>query len=286
MSSRVLIAGCGYVGSQLGLELTALGHQVWGLRRSVDGLPPPIAGFPGDLLIPSSLSNLPQKLDVVVYAAAPLAADDASYQATYATGVRNLLAALVEQRQHPRRLLFSSSTGVYGQSDGQWVDETSVVEPARTSGQCVLEGEAIVRAAPFPSTIVRFSGIYGPDRVRMIEQVRDGQALLRPGLPSWTNRIHRDDCAGVLTYLTLLAEPGPLYVASDSEPIPYNEMLRWLAKQLAVALPAPDDRASSGTRTHGQNKRCRNARLLASGYRLRYPTFREGYSALLKQTAS
>lgn len=280
---RVLIAGCGYVGTELGRVLAAAGHQVWGLRRRSAALSPAVTPWPADLADPATLRDLPPRLDGVVYAAAADRSDDAAYAAIYHHGLAHLLDALVAQGQRPRRVVFVSSTSVYGQEHGEWVDEDSPAEPERALSRHLLAGEALLGHAPFPGTVVRLSGIYGPGRTRLIEQVRSGAARLQEGPPAFTNRIHRDDCAGLLAHLLTRAGAQPLYLGSDSDPAPHNDVLLWLATQLGCEL-APASDATPGSTLHrsGQNKRCSNRRLLASGYRLLYPTFREGYGALLQ----
>src|SRR5690606_24982960 len=99
-----------------------------------------------------------------------------------------------------RRVLFASSTAVYGQDDGSWVDETSPTEPRRFTGRCLLEAEALLAGSGLGFSNVRFAGIYGPGRGRLLSQVLDGSAVFGSE-PHITNRIHRDDCAGFLQHL-------------------------------------------------------------------------------------
>lgn len=279
--ANVLIAGCGYVGTALGNQLVAHGHTVWGLRRRPVTLPPSIRPFAADLTSPKTLQTLPPALDVVFYTAAADTQDDAAYRAVYVEGLRNLLDALLFQRQHPRRVLFTSSTGVHAQSCGEWVDETSPAEPADCAGIRLLEGERLLLEGPFPATVLRLGGIYGPGRAGPIDRVRLGDVVGDDGSPVYFNRIHRDDCAGALHHLMTLSQPDHLYLGVDHEPAEQGTVVGWLAEQLDVLLPRQGE--SSGLRTprHNTNKRCRNARLVASGYVFRYPTFREGYAALL-----
>jgi nucleoside-diphosphate-sugar epimerase len=279
--AHILIAGCGYVGTALGMRLAAAGHVVWGLRRSAEGLPSGLQCVAADLTAPATLQDLPPALDVVFYTAAPNGADDAAYRAIYVDGLRHLLEALVRQHQSPQRVLFTSSTAVYAQSAGEWVDETSSADPRHFTGSRVLEGERLLLGGPFPATVIRFGGIYGPGRTSLIQRVRQGLAPCREGPPLYTNRIHRDDCAGALHHLMTLPKPDSLYIGVDHEPADQCDVLRWLAGQLGV--PAPRVEASSGTdtRRHRTNKRCRNAKLVASGYVFCYPTFRQGYATLL-----
>lgn len=279
--ANVLIAGCGYVGTALGNRLAAEGHTVWGLRRRPVTLPPSVRPFAADLTSPKTLQTLPPALDVVFYTAAADSQDDAAYRAVYVEGLRNLLDALLLQHQHPRRVLFTSSTGVYAQSCGEWVDETSPAEPADCAGIRLLEGERLLLEGPFPATVLRLGGIYGPGRAGLIEKVRLGRAVCGDGSPVYFNRIHRDDCAGALRHLMTLPHPEPLYLGVDHEPAELAAVLYWLAEQLGVPPPRQGESLRLRMPRHGSNKRCRNARLVASGYVFRYPTFREGYTALL-----
>jgi nucleoside-diphosphate-sugar epimerase len=281
--ANVLIAGCGYVGTALGMRLAAAGHVVWGMRRAAEGLPPGIRHLGGDLTVPETLQNLPPALDVVCYTAAPNGADEAAYRAIYVDGLRQLLEALVRQQQSPRRVLLTSSTAVYAQSTGEWVDETSPTEPTHFTGRCVLEGERVLLAGPFPATVLRFGGIYGPGRTSLIERVRQGLATCRDGPPLYTNRIHRDDCAGALHHLLTLPPSESLYIGVDHEPADQCSVLRWLAVQLGAPSPRVETSTNLDTRRQRTNKRCRNTKLVASGYIFRYPTFREGYAALLAE---
>jgi nucleoside-diphosphate-sugar epimerase len=279
--AHILIAGCGYVGTTLGLRLAAAGHVVWGLRRSAEGLPPGIRYVEADLTAPETLQELPPALDTVFYTAAPNGSDDAAYRAIYVDGLGYLLEALVRQRQSPRRILFSSSTAVYAQSTGEWVNETSPAEPRHFSGRRVLEGERLLLNGPFPATVMRFGGIYGPGRTSLIERVRQCLATCRDGPPLYTNRIHLDDCAGALEHLLTLPEPEAIYLGVDHEPADQCDVLRWLAAQLGAPSPRVEASPGADSRRHRTNKRCCNAKLVRSGYVYRYPTFREGYTALL-----
>jgi nucleoside-diphosphate-sugar epimerase len=279
--ANILIAGCGYVGSALGVRLAAVGHTVWGLRRSAEGLPPAIRHLEADLTTPETLRDLPPGLDAVFYTAAPNGTDEAAYRAIYVDGLRHVLEALRYQGQSPQRLFFTSSTAVYAQSTGVWIDETSPTEPTHFTGRRVLEGERLLLNGPFPATVIRFGGIYGPGRTSLMTRVRQGVAACREGPPLYTNRIHRDDCAGALQHLMTLPQPDAVYLGVDHEPADYCDVLRWLAVQLGAPPPQVEAMSGGDGRRHRTNKRCRNAKLVASGYVFRYPTYREGYTALL-----
>jgi nucleoside-diphosphate-sugar epimerase len=279
--ANILIAGCGYVGTALGSLLAAEGHAVWGLRRHPATLPAGIRPLEADLTSPDTLRTLPPALDYIFYTAAPDTHDDAAYQAVYVEGLRNLLNALTLQQAHPRRIFLTSSTGVYGESSGNWVDEASPAQPAEFGGIRLLEGERLLLDGPFPATVLRLGGLYGPGRASLIEQVRHGQIAWDNESTVYFNRIHRDDAAGALRHLMALPAPHPIYVGVDHEPTTLAVLLDWLAEALGVPPTRPSESSKTRTARHPANKRCRNATLVASGYVFHYPTFREGYAALL-----
>ncbi|RIK92082.1 MAG: NAD(P)-dependent oxidoreductase [Proteobacteria bacterium] len=289
----MLVAGCGYVGGALASQLVAAGHAVFGLKRRPEGLPAGVAPLAADLAdrasLEAALAGVALPIDVVVYAAAADAGDDDAYRRAYVDGLRNLLGALRARGAAPRHVFFTSSTAVYAQDDGAVVDETSETAPADFRGARMLEAERVLAASGWPVTSLRLGGIYGPGRTRMIESVRSGRASIRPGPPRWGNRIHRDDAAGALAHLVALALRGeplpPLLVGVDDEPADEAVVLRWIASQLGVGEPPvreePAEPGARGARRAGSNKRCSNARLRATGYRFRHPSFREGYAAAL-----
>ncbi|HEX2486050.1 MAG TPA: NAD-dependent epimerase/dehydratase family protein [Myxococcota bacterium] len=270
---RVLIAGCGYVGSVLAARLAAAGHEVTGLRRRPDGLPAGVVPFAADLADPRSLRALSGPFDAVVYAAAPDRRDEAAYRAVYVDGVAHVAAAAAGAR-----FVLVSSTSVYGQDDGSEVDERSPTEPRELSGRLVLEGERRAREGAAGAVALRCGGIYGPGRTRLLDAARAGRLAASSTSVRWTNRIHRDDAAGALAHLLALPAPEPVYVGVDAEPAREDEVYRWLAAR--VGRPLPDARRADGERPV-RGKRCSSRRLLASGYRLSFPTFREGYGALV-----
>jgi nucleoside-diphosphate-sugar epimerase len=280
---NVLIAGCGYIGTALGSLLAAEGYTVWGLRRHPDTLPPDVHPVAADLTSPETLQALPQA-DWVFYTAAPDTHDEAAYRAVYVEGVRNLLQALTSQQIHPRRVFLTSSTGVYGESSGAWVDETSSTKPTEFAGMQLLQGERLLLEGPFPAGVLRLGGIYGPGRASLIDRVRRGEIAWSDDEPAvYFNRIHRDDAAGALRHLMMLSDPDPIYLGVDYEPTTMTVLLDWLAEALGVPPTRQSEASKVRTARHPANKRCRNAKLVASGYAFRFPTFREGYAVLLTE---
>lgn len=277
---KILIAGCGYVGSALAAELVAEGHDVWGLRRRFADVPAGVRPLEMDLSLPSDLGELPGGFEAIFYLVSPGGSDDALYRKAYVEGMTNLLERLDRDGQSPRRIFFASSTSVYAQKKGEWVDEESATEPTHFGGQRLLEAEAQLRASPFASSIVRFAGIYGPRRTRLVDRVRTGAAQYRKN--HYTNRIHRDDCVGVLRHLLAMPSPESLYVAVDNEPVDEQTLFNWLSGATGAPIPRAEPRGAA-PRRRGGNKRCRNTRLLESGYTFRFPNFRDGYTAVLAE---
>jgi len=280
VSRRILIAGCGYLGSALGVELAREGHEVWGLRRGAWQAPAGIRPLQADLTRTDSLSALPEGIDTVFYTAAAGSRDPVHYREVYLDGVGNLVRALAELGERPRRFLYTSSTSVYAQHRGEWVDEESVTRPTRETSEIVLLGERLLRSSGEGSVVLRLGGLYGPQRTGLVERVRRGEARLRPGPRHYTNRIHRDDAVAALLHLMELTEPAPIYLGVDSEPSDEAEVYRWLAQRLAVEPPQPAG-PDEAPRTRAGSKRCSNERLRATGFHFRYPSYREGYEALL-----
>ncbi len=279
---RTLIAGAGYIGTALGLRLVDAGHEVWALARNTEKLPLSFRRVTADLGQPESLKILPPGFHNVVYCASADARTDEAYVKAYVLGLSNLLHA-PSLGEAPQRLLFTSSTAVYGQSDGQWVDENSKAEPSHFSGKRLLEAEALLAASGLPYCIARLAGIYGPGRSRLIDSVRSGTASYAPETCEYTNRIHRDDAARCIQHLLELGSCEPVYVCADHEPAPRHQVIEWLAKQLGRLPPAPVNSSEVGAspRRNSSNKRCSNQRLVSSGYEFLYPSFRDGYAAMM-----
>ena len=230
---KVLIAGCGYVGTELGLTLARAGHEVCGLRRSPDRIPPPIRGIGADLSDPASLKVVPTDLDAVVYAASADASEPDAYRAAYVEGPRNLASTMPEGI----RTVFVSSTAVYGERWGAEVDGDTEPTPASFRGEILLEAEEQLRALSEETVVVRASGIYGPGRTRLVRMAAEGRQVD----DRWTNRIHRDDLAAVLLQVLDRPAPAATYLASDRRPARLHQVRRRPGS-------APRRRAAGGRR--------------------------------------
>jgi nucleoside-diphosphate-sugar epimerase len=277
IKEKCLIIGCGDIGQRLARQIAPLGYQVTGLRRSAVADLTYLRYHCGDVNNPADLQALlEENFSVIVISITPDEYTDAGYQRAYVTSCKNLLHTLDQQQRTPRLILFVSSTAVYAQNDGSWVDETSPCEPTSFSGRHLLEAEDLLRNSDHPYCIVRFSGIYGPGRNRLIEQVNQKRASAST---AFTNRIHVEDCAGFIAHLIEQGKYQPLepvYVATDSRPTPMIDIVSWIAKQSSV-----EDFLSPAVTNARGNKRLSNRLMLATGYQLRYESFEKGYQEML-----
>ncbi|MBT2502318.1 NAD-dependent epimerase/dehydratase family protein [Curtobacterium sp. ISL-83] len=277
---RIVIAGCGDLGIETGLRFAAAGHHVVGLRRRAELIPAPITGRSIDLR--REVPTIDPDTAVVVVAFAAGSRDVDEYRATYVDGLRNVLDGIAASGSDPR-VLVVSSTAVYDADDGSTVTEGTAARGGTPTADVLLEAEQLLRHRAPGAVLVRLSGIYGPGRERLIEQVRSGSARLapEPDRSPHTNRIHRDDAAQALVHLATTPDPAPLYLGTDDEPARLDDVLRFLADALDVPVPA---RAAASGRQTGGDKRLSNALLRSTGWAPRYPTFREGYRAVLAGT--
>ena len=288
---RVLIAGCGYVGLALGADLVRLGHEVFGLRRSLTaarelaaaGLRPLVA----DLAQPADLAQLPGPFDWVVQCAAAGGGGVEDYRRIYLAGSRHLIAALAGTPL--RKFVYTSSTGVYGQNDGSCVDETHPTEPATATGRVLLEAEQALLAAArqwsFPAVVLRVSGIYGPGRAHHLKQFLKNEARIEGAGDRYLNMIHRDDVAGAILAALQNGRPGEVYNAVDDEPVTLATFFHWLASRLGQGPPAWVAEDPPTTRKRGlTNKRVSNRKLrLELGYQFKHPNFRAGFATELQR---
>lgn len=283
---RVLIVGCGYVGMPLAEELVRQGHEVVGIRRSAEaaaalaaiGVEPCIT----DISDPA-FSRPTGRFDWVVFtAAAGRTQGNEGYRRLYLEGNRNLLAWLSDSP--PAKYVYTSSTSVYGQQDGSLVRENSPTEPeAGTALELVAAERLLFDAAAkrFPAVVLRVAGIYGPDRSRYLGAFIRNEVVMPGAGHRYLNMIHRDDVVGSILAALKNGRAGEAYNVVDQEPVTEIHFFTWLAETLGKYVPpfAPD--AGGGS---ANNKRVSNRRLtMELGYRLKYPTFRQGYTAEIKR---
>jgi len=272
-----LIIGCGYLGQRVAQRWLERGSPVAALTRgrtealTAAGIQPVL----GDVLDPASLRQLP-RADTVLYAVGMDRSSGRSFRDVYVEGLRNVLDAL----PLPQRFIYISSTSVYGQTDGEQVDETSPTEPREANGKVVLEAEQLLRTRLSSAIILRFAGIYGPGRIMRRAAIEKGEPLVGDA-GKWLNLIHVDDGAKAVLAAETCGQVGGTYLVADDEPVRRSEFYTHMA-ELLHAPPArfePVPPGSPPSPRDGGNRRAVNRRLRAElGVVLDFPSYRMGLS--------
>ena len=286
MTNRVVVLGCGYVGTELGRQLTDC--DVVGVRRSREGIETieqaGLTGVRADLTDPSTLEDVPDA-DVVVFAASSGGRGPDAAREVYVEGQQAALDHFSARADPPDRYVYTSSTGVYGDHDGAWVDEETPIDPVTEKTKVLAEAERIALDGAaergIDGTVARLAGLYGPDRYRL-ERYIEG-----PVTEGYLNMVHRHDAAGAIAHLLATdSARGNVVLVVDDEPISKWEFADWLAEACGVESPpkqttaerlADGDLSAAARRRIETSKRCRNDRLCDLGYEFKYPTFRDGY---------
>lgn len=272
---KVLIVGCGDLGCAVATQLLESGIKAIGLRRGIQQF----TGFEmirTDVTCPETLSVLSSiKPQIIIYCVAAGGQSDDEYRSAYVDGLRNVLAAQVDNHQL-KHVFFVSSTRVYGQNTELLIDESVEALPADFGGERLLEAEQLLSSLRGGGTVLRLSGIYGPGRLRMIRLAESPASWPKPN--TWSNRIHRDDAAAFIVFLVKQVIAGyklqPCYIVTDSNPVAQHEVLRWLAEKISVNIPEQMPPVAGG-------KRLDNSRMRATGFELKYHDYRAGYATLL-----
>jgi nucleoside-diphosphate-sugar epimerase len=279
--AKILIVGCGALGYQLAKLLADAGHVVTGLKRN----PPPgnhekFKYFRADITLAQDIAALDTDFEHVFFIVSADSRNESSYHDIYETGINNLLNKFAQARSQVP-WIFVSSTSVYGQNQGEWVDEHSQAQPDQGTSLKLLTAEQKLMAVNPANIVVRCSGIYGPGREYLLRMAKQTPSIQQHP-PYFTNRIHQRDCEGVLQFLLEQRLAGikleQCYLASDDDPAPLWDVISWLAGQMHCHPPLAKMTGHDGD----MNKRCRNDRLKKSGYSFLYPDYKAGYSELVQ----
>lgn len=270
-----LVVGCGYLGRRVALAWRDAGRRVLALTRgraealSALGLEPIV----GDVLDPKSLANLPE-VGPVLYAVGMDRKAGRSMREVYVDGLANVLKVL----RSTGPFVFVSSTSVYGQTDGSWVDETSPTEPLEQSGRVVLEAEQTLRQFRPDAIVLRFAGIYGPDRILRKQALLDGAPLVGDA-EKWLNLIHVQDGVAAVLAAEAKGVPGETYLIADDEPVRRRDFYTATAQLLG----APAAKFALPTALVVEtNRRIRNEKAKRElGFVPSATTYREGLSTSL-----
>ena len=278
---HIVIAGCGYLGQELARQALAAGHSVLGLTRSADSalalrresLPARDADLSDAAALARLAAECPGDTAVVHCAAGGKGGGPDTYRTVYLEGMRNLRAAF----PGAARLVFTSSTSVYAQTDGSLVSEDSPALPDRESGRLLRATEDETLAAG--GTVLRLAGIYGPGRSVLLRQFLAGESVIDvrtapPATPDgrWVNQIHRTDAAAALLMAATGALTPGIYNTADSTPMLQRTIYEELARRFA--RPLPPECAPDSTRKRGwTHKQAANSRLRAAGWQPHYPSW-------------
>ena len=268
--SRILIAGCGYVGEAAANLFHERGWQVQGWTASaasageLSDRPYPVRAV--DIADRAGVSANTQEFDVLLQCASSRGGDAEDYRRLYLEGARNLIDAFPAAT-----LVFTSSTSVYGQKDGSVVDESSVAEPTHEKGKILREAEELVLSNR--GIVARLGGIHGPGRSFFLSKFLSGEAVIEPN-DRFINQVHRDD---IVSALLLLAErrvecAGEIYNVVDDHPITLREAYTWLSSELKRPLP-PSGNPAAPRKRGENNKRVSNQKLRVLGWQPHYPSF-------------
>jgi len=273
---RILIAGCGYVGEAAADLFHQGGWEVEGWTASSESAEQlsskPYLVRAADISDAAAISTTRAEFDVVLQSASSGGGDAEKYRRVYLEGARNLIGAFPAAS-----LLFTSSTSVYAQKDGEIVNEAGPANPSHEKGRILREAEDVVLT--HGSIVARLGGIYGPGRSFLLRQFLAGEAVLDPQDNHFINQAHRDD---IVSALFLLAQHrselrGQIYNVVDNQPVLARDVYEWLSAHLHRPLP-PMGNAPVRRKRGDSNKRVSNQNLRALGWEPRYPTFQSAMS--------
>ena len=272
----ILIAGCGYLGERIAHLLHEAGEAVLGLTHSAESaerlsksVPFPVAACDiSDASAVDALATQPRtsEINTVIHCASSGRGGADAYRRVYLGGMKNLITAFPKATP-----IYTSSTSVYPQTDGSVVDETSPTDPDRETGQILRETEDLV--VQNGGLVARLAGIYGPERSFVLKNLLERKAGIEGGNGEGRilNQIHKDDAASALVQLMRKGCRGIYNVVDDTQ-ITQRACLEALAEKFG--LPVPPEVPPNPDRKRGwTNKAVSNAKLHATGWRPRYPSY-------------
>jgi nucleoside-diphosphate-sugar epimerase len=270
---HIQIVGAGYTGTRIARHFRDKKQKVWTVSRSAqksseDG----ITAVRADLTKPESLEKIPPA-HFIVLCPAPDTRSESDYRSVYLEGIGNYLSSL-KNKPRPNFILYLSSTAVWKEREGEWVDETAPADADSARGRILIDAERQVLECGLPSAVFRLSGIYGPGRNRF-EALKAGTWPENPA-NGWMNLIHVDDIVQAVPVLFKSGKEGEVYTGVDDEPVLKSELYLWLAEKTGIQPRFNFDGPAGG-------KRCRNGKLKSLGFKPLYPSFREGYLSFLKE---
>ena len=280
---KILIVGCGQLGFSIVKNADPDIFKLYGFSRSLKKSPPSIVMHQVDILKNEAIDVIKSvNPEIIIYAVSADTQSVESYQDHYVAGLKKTYAALLEL-DHFKHLFFVSSTRVYGQKTTKILSELDIAEPSDYGGEALIEAEAVARQLKDRATILRLSGIYGPNRTRMIQLAQSNPGNW-PATNNWSNRIHEEDAARFIVFLIkriMLKEPiEPLYLVTDGIPTKQYDVLTWIRKRLQLTTDTIEiPILESG-------KQLQSVLLNQNGFILKYPDFTYGYEAIIDKGSS
>lgn len=281
-----LIFGCGYLGQRIAEKWASRGDQVYAVTRNserasqlkLQNLIPLVA----DITKPDTLNDLPA-VDTILFAVGMDRSRYSDIRQVYVDGLRNVLARLPTP---PGHLIYISSTGVYGDFGGDWIDESSPTQPVREGGIACLEAESLIASGPnHPhSTILRFAGIYGPGRVPTQTAIQSGQ-WKKLSAEGYLNLIHVEDGANLIKTVARTAPSGQVYLVSDGHPPLRSQYYQFVGEHFGIPdIPWDEVQRTSVSGRSGSSKRVSNKKLLTQfeEFQFQFPNYRSGLADALE----
>ena len=275
-NATAALVACGDIGMRLAKGLHDDGWRCLGLRRNPQQLPAYIEPVAADLNEVASLQVLcAERPALLLFTPTPASRSAEGYAQGFARAARNIVTALNEH--HPALALLVSSTRVYAEHDGGWVDEGSALNRDDPAARAIVEAEEAFLTALPTAVVLRAGGLYGDGPGYLVRRVGSGDHSASEPL-RFSNRIHRDDLVGFMQHLLTLERRERIYNLVDNDPAPQHEVEHWLCEQMKLPW-RPAAGVADAARGH---KRVSNQRLRDSGYVLQYPDYRTGYTQVLR----
>ena len=256
----MIVLGSGFLGSQLKKDFNSIGVSRSGKH-----------GISADLLNKKDYLKLPKDETVVVFAASPDSSNVESYKKVYLEALE-LSLDYAKSLKNLSKFILISSTGVYGESKGEEVDENTPAVPNRENAKVIVSAEKLLSDLDLPHCVIRFAGIYGPGRNRFIEKAKLGELDL--STCSYSNRVHVEDCSKIVSHA--ISSDSSLYVGVDNCPCDTREVILWIREELGL------ENNFAMKKEHVKGKRCLNKKLIFEGFKFKYPSYKEGYLEMLK----
>jgi nucleoside-diphosphate-sugar epimerase len=279
-----LIIGCGYLGRRLGAELVRAGYRVRGMTRSAEhagaiaagGIEPVVADVTARDTLPPALAGM----GIVYQMLGGMRGTPEELRRLHVEGTRNVLKALPPS---VRRYIYVSSTAVFGQTDGGWVDETAPTDPSSNMGRLRVDAETIVLGANgrngLQTVILRPSSIYRP-AAPLYRQIREGTYKVSSDPAKWMNHIYIDDFLSAMALAAARGEGGEAYNLTDDDPHPAGDYFAFIADTLGVPRPPvtyEPPAEGCAVLVRESDKRVRNAKIRAHfAWAPKFPSYREG----------